>query len=166
MEAGRTDPRLACGSVGPVSRNESIRHTTRAAGKSAGTHGPRAQSAPAAPTPDLAVGSSGESVLFDEGLSVTARCVYAVLSRYVYQGATVKIGQRRIAKLLGVHVETVNVAIHELEDRRHIAIQGEGKARLLYHLSSFVFGQKQRAGVEEVISSPSRMRRFASVRRA
>jgi hypothetical protein len=107
-----------------------------------------------------------ESVLFDEGLSVTARCVYAVLARYVYQGATVKIGQRRIAKLLGVHVETVNVAIHELEDREHIAIRGEGKARRLYHLSSFVFGQKQRAGAEEVISSPSRMRRFASMRRA
>ena len=107
-----------------------------------------------------------ESVLFDEGLSVTARCVYGVLARYVYQGTTVRIGQRRIAKLLGLHVETVNLAVHELEDRQHIVIRGKGKARRLYHLASFVFGKKQRAGIEEVISSPSGGRRFASVRRA
>jgi len=108
-----------------------------------------------------------ESVLFDDALSVTARCVYGVLARYVYQGTTVKIGQRRIAGLLGVHVETVNAAIHELEGRQHIAIRGTGRARRIYHLSSSVFGQKQRAGsVQEVISSPSRTRRFASVRRA
>jgi hypothetical protein len=107
-----------------------------------------------------------ESVLFDEGLSAAARCVYGVLARYVYQGTTVRIGQRRIAKLLGVHVETVNVAIHELEDRQHIAIRGNGKARRMYHLASLVFGQKQRAGIEEVISSPSGGRRLASVRRA
>ena len=85
----------------------------------------------------------------------------------MYQGTTVKIGQRRIAGLLGVHVETVNVAIHELEGRQHIAIRGTGRARRIYHLSSSVFGQKQRAGsVQEVISSSSRTRRFASVRRA
>jgi len=79
-----------------------------------------------------------ESVLFDDGLSVTARCVYGVLARYVYQGTTVKIGQRRIAKLLGLHVETVNVAIHELEDRQHIAIRGNGKpgACTIWHPSS------------------------------
>jgi hypothetical protein len=61
-------------------------------------------------------------------------------------------------------LETVNVAIHELEDRQHIAITGDGKARRMYHLSSSVFGQKQRAGVEEVISSPSRTPRLASTR--
>ena len=107
-----------------------------------------------------------ESVLFDDGLSVTARCVYGVLARYVYQGTAVKIGQRRIAKLLGVHVETVNLAIHELEGRQHIVVRGNGKARRLYHLSSTVFGQKQRAGIEEVISSPSRTPRLATVRLA
>ena len=107
-----------------------------------------------------------DSVLCDKGLSVTARCVYGVLARYAYQGTTVKIGQRRIARLLGVHLETVNVAIHELDERRHIAIRGTGKARRIYHLTSSVFGQKQRAGIEEVISSPSRTPRLASVRRA
>jgi DNA-binding MarR family transcriptional regulator len=106
-----------------------------------------------------------ESVLFDSGLSVTARCVFAVLARYAYQGTTVRIGQRRIAGLLGVHVETVNVALHQLESRKHISINGSGKDRRSYHLHSPVFGQKQRAGFEEVISSPSRMPRLATVRR-
>jgi hypothetical protein len=81
-----------------------------------------------------------------------------------YQGTTVHIGQRRIAKLLGVHLETVNLAIQELGDHQHIAIRGSGKARRTYHLCSSVFGQKQRAGIEEVISSPSRTPRLASVR--
>jgi len=94
-----------------------------------------------------------------------ARCVYAVMARYVYQGATVKIGQRRIASLLGVHVETVNVALHELADTRHLDIRGRGKARRIYHLCSSVFGQKQGFGIEEVISSPSRTPRLASTRR-
>ena len=97
-------------------------------------------------------------------LSATARCVYGVLARYAYQGTTVKIGQRRIARYLGIHVETVNLAIHELEDRQHIASRGSGKSRRIYHLCSNVFGQKQRAGIEEVISSPSLTPRLASVR--
>ena len=107
-----------------------------------------------------------ESVLFDRELSVTARCVYGVLARYAFQGTAVRIGQRRIAGLLGVHQETVNLALHELESSEHISIRGAGKNRRSYHLHSLVFGQKQRAGIEEVISSPSGTRRFASMRRA
>ena len=105
-----------------------------------------------------------DSVLFDRSLSSSARCVYAVLARYAYQGTTVRIGQRRIATLLGVHVETVNRAIRELESRGHIAIRGRGNSRIVYHLVSDVFGQKQRSGVEESISSPSRGPRLASTR--
>ena len=105
-----------------------------------------------------------DSVLFDKGLTVTARCVYGVLARHAFQGTTANIGQRRIANLLGVHVGTVNRSLHELEERKHISIRGTGKGRRIYHLQSPVFGQKQRAGVEEVISSPSRTPRLASVR--
>jgi DNA-binding MarR family transcriptional regulator len=105
-----------------------------------------------------------DSVLQDRVLSATAHCVYAIFSRYTYQGTTVSIGQRRIAGILGLHKETVGIAIRELEEREHIAIRGKGKARRIYHLQSSVFGQKQLAGVEEVISSPSRTRRFASTR--
>jgi hypothetical protein len=104
-----------------------------------------------------------DSVLLDRGLSTTARCVYAVLARHVFQGTTVNIGQRRIADLLGIHVGTVNRALHELELRTHICIRGRGNGRRIYHLRSAVFGQKQRAGIEEVISSPSRTPRLASV---
>ena len=107
-----------------------------------------------------------DSVLGDRALSPTARCIYATLSRYTYQGTTVRIGQRRIAGILGLHQETVGLGIRELEDRKHIVIKEKGKARRIYHLQSSVFGQKQRAGIEEVISSPSRTPRLASVRRA
>ena len=105
-----------------------------------------------------------DSVLFDRSLSMAARSVYGVLARHAFQGTTVNIGQRRIANLLGAHTETVNLALHELEERKHICIRGVAKARRIYHLCSSVFGQKQRAGVEEVISSPSRTPRLASVR--
>jgi DNA-binding MarR family transcriptional regulator len=107
-----------------------------------------------------------DSVLYDRKLSMTARCVYGVLARYAYQGTTVRIGQRRIANLLGCHVATINRAIHELEERQHITIRGKGRDRRSYHLRSPIFGQKQRAGIEEVISSPSRTPRLASTRRA
>ena len=105
-----------------------------------------------------------DSVLFDTALSITARCVYGVLARHAFQGSTANVGQRRIANLLGVHVGTVNRSLHELEDHQHIAIRGTGKGRRIYHLCSLVFGQKQRAGIDEVISSPSRTPRLASVR--
>jgi len=107
-----------------------------------------------------------DSVLRDDALSASARCVYAVLARYTFQGTTVSIGHRRIAGILGLHKETVGTAIHELEEGKHIVIRGKGKARRIYHLQSAVFGQKQRAGIEEVISSPSGGRRLATVRRA
>lgn len=84
------------------------------------------------------------------------RCVYGVLARHAFQCTTANIGQRRIATLLSVHLGTVNRSLHELEERQHIATRGTGKGRRIYHLCCAVFGQKQRAGIEEVISSPSR----------
>ena len=107
-----------------------------------------------------------DSVLFDRKLSLSARSVYGVLARYAFQGTTASIGQRKIARLLGIHLETVNLAIHELEERNHVAIAGKGKSRRYYHLLSPIFGQKQRAGYEEVIGSPSGGRRLASIRTA
>ena len=95
-------------------------------------------------------------MLFDSELSLSARAVYGVLARYVFQGTTVRIGQRRIAGLLGIHPETVNVAIHELEERKHIGVRGKGKSRRFYHLCSPVFGQKQRAGFEVGDRQPER----------
>jgi hypothetical protein len=107
-----------------------------------------------------------DSVLYDSRLSLACRCVYAVLAGTVYQGTVAKMGQRRISKLLGIHQETVALALRDLAARGHITISGNGNYRRTYHLHSDVFGQKQRAGIEEVIGSPSGGRRFASVRRA
>ena len=59
---------------------------------------------------------------------------------------------------------TVNRTLHELEEREHLSIRGRGNGRRIYHLRSAVFGQKQGAGIEEVISSPNRTPRLASVR--
>jgi DNA-binding transcriptional regulator LsrR (DeoR family) len=83
----------------------------------------------------------------------------------VYQGTVAKMGQRSISKLLGIHQETVALALRDLAARGHITITGNGNRRRTYHLHSDVFGQKQRADIEEVISSPSKTPRLASVRR-
>src|SRR4051812_10815227 len=103
-----------------------------------------------------------DSVLFDRGLSGTAKNVYAVIAGSVHQGTTAKIGQRRISMLLGVHQETVGLVLKELAVRGHITIVGSGKERRIFHLHSDVFGQKQRAGLQEIVSSPSGGRRLAS----
>ena len=90
-----------------------------------------------------------DSVLYDRELSMTARCVCAVPAGAAHQGTLAKMGQRRISKLLGVHQETVGRALQELSEQEHISIRGKGNCRRAYHLHSDVFGQKQRAGVEE-----------------
>ena len=64
-----------------------------------------------------------DSVLHDRALSPTARCIYATLSRYTYQGTTVSIGQRRIAGILGLHQETIGVGIR-VEGRRGVRCYG------------------------------------------
>lgn len=109
------------------------------------------------------------TVLQDGALSLSARCIYAILSVHVWQGTTAKIGQRRIADLLQIRQATVSAALKELAERGHIEVKSGkdgAKDRGLYCLLSPIFGQKQRAGVDEVISSPSGNRRLASVRTA
>ncbi len=106
-----------------------------------------------------------DSVLYDSRLSLACRCVYAVLAGSVHQGTVARMGQRRISKRLGIHQETVALALRELAAAGHITITGTGNLRRTYHLHSDVFGQKQRAGIQEIISSPSRTARLASVRR-
>lgn len=110
------------------------------------------------------------SVLFDTELSLAARCVYAFVAGSVHQGTTAKVGQRLIAKKIGIHQETVRFALQELEERKHLTIVGSGKDRRVYHLHSNIFGAKQRAlnsgesVKEELISFPQR--RLATVRTA
>ncbi len=100
------------------------------------------------------------SVLFDVELSLAARCVYAFVAGSVHQGTTAKVGQRLIAKKLGIHQETVRLALQELECQKHLTIIGTGKERRVYHLHSNIFGNKQRAlnsgesSKEDLVSFP------------
>jgi DNA-binding transcriptional regulator PaaX len=111
------------------------------------------------------------SVLHDHNLTFSARCVYAELALHVYQGTTARIGERRLAKLLGASRNTVADGLAELAKAGHIVIAGSGKDRRTYHLTSKVFGRKQRAldagegGEEELVSAPWQGRRLATVRK-
>lgn len=103
-----------------------------------------------------------DSALHDHALSFSARCVYCEIAGHVRQGTISTIGMRLIAKRLGCHIGTVKEAVHELATRKHIEIRKRGKQRFYYHLTSSVFGQKQRAGVYETDESPSGGRRAVS----
>ena len=105
-----------------------------------------------------------DSVLLDKRLNASARCVYAYLAGTVHQGTVATVGQRRIAGKLGFSKSTVNEAIKELASNEHIKVIACGAQRYRYHLTSEVFGQKQRAGVETLVSAPRR--RLATVRTA
>src|ERR1700730_9046472 len=92
--------------------------------------------------------------------------VYCMISGPTFQAATSKVGTRRIADCVHASRRLVIGSIRRLEDCGHIkrgkAIRGR---REVYVVTSDVFCQKQRAGIEEVISSPSSTPRLASTRR-
>lgn len=106
-----------------------------------------------------------DSVLCNKKLSAISRCVFAFIAGKSYQGSTAKVGQRFIANSLGFHQETVGLAIEELVEHKHLKIIGDGNRRRTYVLASNVFGQKQRAGVEETAAAPSGGRRLVSAPR-
>lgn len=105
---------------------------------------------------------TGESVLYDHRLSFSARCIYSTLARHTKQGTVARIGIRRIANLLGADKSTVSKGLAELENLGHIAIHGTGRDRRTYHLTSSLFGQKQRSGITETAPAPSGGRRLVS----
>jgi hypothetical protein len=104
-------------------------------------------------------------VASDERLKPLDIRVYCMISGPTFQAATAKVGTRRIAECVHASRRLVIDSIRRLENCGHIkrAQQERGK-REMYVLMSAVFGQKQRAGIQEIISSPSRTPRLASVR--
>lgn len=104
-----------------------------------------------------------ESVLRDKRLSASSRCVYAELALGVWQCTTISLGQRLIGKRLGLSKTTVNAAISELAEHGHIEVKSLGGQRFTYHLTSNVFGQKQRDGEYEVATGPSGGKRIVSM---
>ena len=103
-------------------------------------------------------------VVCDPGLEPLDIRVYCILAGSVWQGTTAKIGTRLIARGTHASRRLVIDSLRRLEARGHIqkAAVRRGE-REMYILTSLVFGQKQRAGIEEVISSLSRTPRLASV---
>lgn len=80
-----------------------------------------------------------------------------------------RVGQRRIAERIGVARNTVDAAISALVECGHLKVLVCGKQRGMYHLTSTIFGQKQRALdagesiSEDLISCPRK--RLATARK-
>lgn len=98
----------------------------------------------------------------DPKLSSFAVRVYAILAAHVFEGNTARVGIRALARYGAMSKNTANVAIRELQDRRHIRVANLGAGqRQMYVLCSEIFGQKQ--GNVNVVRSTPRGRRLVSV---
>ena len=96
-------------------------------------------------------------VLLDESLSSDAVRVYGILALWVFQGDVAYIGMREIGRLSGLSPATVMRRVKELAAAKYIEVRkAETGKRSWYVMTSPVFGQKQRAGVEELVSAPRR----------
>jgi hypothetical protein len=92
--------------------------------------------------------------------------VYGVLAASCWQGSVANVGKRRIAKLACCAERLVISSLKRLEATGHIqklpVHRGE---RGRYLLPSSVFGQKQRADIEEIVMAPDGQPRLATVRK-
>lgn len=104
-------------------------------------------------------------VLLDPAISADAVRVYGILALFVFQGNSSYVGMRRLGELAGFSQQTAMRKIAELSKAGHITVSKDKKGkRSTYVLNSAVFGQKQRDGVEEIVSNPSGSKRLVSVR--
>lgn len=104
-----------------------------------------------------------KDLLLDISISGDAVRIYGVLALWVFQGNVARIGMRRIGREVGLSAATVCRRLQELAAAGYISA-GSVKPgeRAYYVLNSEVFGQKQRAGTEEIVSYPQP--RLATVR--
>src|SRR5258708_4797838 len=96
-------------------------------------------------------------VVCDRELKLLDVRVYCMLAGSVWQGNTASIGTRLVANSIHASRRLVIASLRRLERRGHIRKANpvrRGK-REMYVLLSPVFGQKQRAGVEEVAWGPN-----------
>lgn len=96
------------------------------------------------------------SVLLDDAMSDRAKVAYGILSLKTFQGNIASIGVRELGKMLGICKSTTKVAVDELIAAGHIKAHHENGKRAVYELTSPVFAQKQRAGVNAIVSYPHR----------
>jgi len=103
------------------------------------------------------------SVLLDLRISDRAVRVYSVLALKTYQGNIASIGCRQLSDLIGVGRMSAHRAVKELIAAGYVKAGGSGNGqRAWYELTSPVFAQKQRSGVDESVDYPRR--RLVSVR--
>jgi hypothetical protein len=103
----------------------------------------------------------------DRRLKHRDRCVYAVLAGFCWQGNTARVGKRLIARLAHCAERLVIDSLRRLESTGHICKDPRWRPgqRMTYLLASSVFGQKQRAGVEEAVTPPGGQPRLVTVRK-
>jgi hypothetical protein len=106
-------------------------------------------------------------VYADPRLEARGVRIYCVLASACWQGSVAQVGKRLIATEACCAECTVISSLRKLEAAGHTQKQpGRRRGhRAMYVLLSPVFGQKQRAGVEEVISGPDGRRSLATVRK-
>lgn len=69
-------------------------------------------------------------VIHDKQLSLTAKVVFCELALWLKRGEQrVSRGQRSIAENIGLHQETVGMALKELAVRGHISIEPAGRGK-------------------------------------
>jgi hypothetical protein len=119
------------------------------------------------PLPRIRYSRVPSEVSADRRLKPRDVCVYAVLATFCWQGSVAQVGKRLIARLAGCAERLVISSLHNLRSAGHIEKQpGQLRGqRGRYVLLSPVFGQKQRAGVEEVAMGRSGRRRLVAVRK-
>jgi hypothetical protein len=106
-----------------------------------------------------------QRVLIDRNLKPRDVCVYGALSGSVWQGNVASMGKRAIAQFAHCAERLVTDSLKNLVRTGHLRkYPVQHGQRGVYELLSSVFGQKQRAGYEEMVMDPSGNRRLVSVR--
>lgn len=108
-------------------------------------------------------GRTPADILLNPDIGDFEKVVYGILSLKTYQGNIATVGVRRLAVLTKRSKSKVHRAVKELIALGHVRqapkIRGQ---RTRYMLTSPVFGQKQRTGMEETAPAPSGGRRLVS----
>jgi len=107
------------------------------------------------------------SVSSDRRLNARDKSVYGALAGFCFQGSVAKVGKRLLSRLAGCAERLVIDSLKKLEITGHIQKAPDRRRgqRAWYILTSPVFGQKQRAGVDEVAIIPGGQPRLVSVKK-
>jgi len=154
--ARRKKPRQVDGADRPGSLSLSVRHTGEALVRHTGEALSRAR-----------FGRIPLEVLADRRLKRRDVCVYGVLSAFCWQGSVAQVGTRLTATLACCAERLVINSLQALEEAGHIQKQpGRRRGqRARYVLNSPIFGQQQRADVQETVMTQDGHLRLATARK-